>query len=57
MTAVVFDYDQEDGKSKVKPYLQKETLEICDGCKEYMLEKRFYIYAYGAMGHNTYSIQ
>lgn len=53
---VIFDHDQEDGKSKTKPYLDKVVLEICEGCKEYMLENRKYIYAYGAMGYNTYTL-
>ena len=55
--AVVFDYDQEDGKSKCNPYLDTVTIEICELCKKYMLEKRRYIYAlrgYGAMGYNKY---
>lgn len=54
--AVVFDHDQEDGRSKVKPYLDSVTIEICDECYTAMLAKRKYIYAYGAMGHNTYSL-
>ena len=52
--AVIFDYDQEDGRSPCDPYFDSETIEICDSCKKYMLKNRRYIYAYGAMGHNKY---
>ena len=51
---VIFDHDQEDGRSKCKPYFDKEKIDICVGCMNYMLENRRYIYAYGAMGHNKY---
>jgi len=53
---VVFDHDQEDGKSKYAPYLDEVSMELCDGCKKFMLENRRYIYAYGAMGNNTYTL-
>lgn len=53
---VIFDHDQEDGKSKVMPYLSTEEIELCQSCKKFMLENRKYIYAYGAMGYNTYSL-
>ena len=52
--AVIFDHDQEDGKSKVDPYLEVVEIEICDLCKRFMLKNRRYIYAYGAMGYNEY---
>ncbi len=51
---VIFDHDQEDGKSKCKPYFDKVQIEICDRCRDFQLEKRIYVYAYGAMGHNEY---
>lgn len=51
---VIFDHDQEDGKSKRSPYLDRVQIEICTFCKNFMLENRRYIYAYGAMGHNKY---
>ncbi|KKL00966.1 hypothetical protein LCGC14_2627690 [marine sediment metagenome] len=53
---VIFDHDQDDGKSKMKPYLSRVSLEICEACETYMFTNRKYIYAYGAMGHNTYII-
>ena len=53
---VIFEHDQEDGKSKCGPYLSKVTIEICESCKKVMLNDRKYIYAYGAMGHNTYTL-
>lgn len=52
--AVIFDHDQEDGKSQVIPYIEKKDIEICDSCWNYMLSNRVYIYAYGAMGYNKY---
>jgi len=52
--AVIFDHDQEDGKSKCEPYLDNVEIEICELCKGFMLKNRRYIYAYGAMGHNEY---
>jgi len=51
---VIFDHDQEDGKSKTKPYLDGVKIDICKSCLRYMLETRSYIYAYGAMGYNKY---
>lgn len=54
---VVFDHDQEDGKSKVEPYFDTVTIEICKSCKSHMLKNRKYIYAYGAMGYNKYYLQ
>ena len=53
---VIFDHDQEDGKSKCVPYLDRVTIEICETCKKIMLNDRKYIYAYGAMGYNKYTI-
>jgi hypothetical protein len=52
--AVIFDHDQEDGKSKVEPYIEQKKIEMCDSCWKFMLKNRKYIYAYGAMGHNKY---
>ena len=54
---VIFDHDQEDGKSKCTPYFQNVEIEMCDKCWEYMMKNRRYIYAYGAMGHNTYYLK
>lgn len=51
---VIFDHDQNDGKTKCDPYFDYTTIELCEGCWKYMMENRRYIYAYGAMGYNTY---
>lgn len=53
---VIFDHDQEDGKTKTDPYFDRKNLEICEGCKKYLFAERKCIYGYGAMGHNTYSL-
>ena len=54
---IIFDHDQEDGKSKCDPYLQIKTIDICKSCTKYMLENKRYIYAYGAMGNNKYYLK
>lgn len=54
--AVIFDHDQEDGRTRCEPYLDSVEIEICQDCKERMLRKRQYIYAYGAMGNNSYYV-
>jgi hypothetical protein len=53
---VMFDHDQEDGKSKVTPYFEMENLDICQKHFKEITEKRKLTYAYGAMGYNTYSL-
>ena len=53
---VIFDHDQEDGKSKTEPYFHRVTLEICESCKKVMMNDRKYIYAYGAMVDNEYAL-
>ncbi len=53
---VIFDHDQEDGKSKCELYLHTVTVDMCDECLKFMLRERKYIYAYGAMGYNKYSL-
>lgn len=50
----IFDHDQEDGLSKCKPYFSNVNIEMCDGCWDYMMKERRYVYAYGAMGFNKY---
>lgn len=55
--AVIFDHDQEDGKSKCPPYLDMVEIEMCNKCENYMLENKRYIYAYGAMGYNKYYLK
>ena len=52
---VMFDHDQEDGKSKQTPYFQLMELDVCESCFKFMTENRKVLYAYGAMGHNTYT--
>lgn len=54
---VIFDHDQEDGKSKCNPYFDTVEIEMCDGCWNYMMKNRRYIYAYGAMGFNHYYLK
>ena len=53
---VMFDHDQDDGKSKTKPCFEMKELDLCLACFNEMTEKRILIYAYGAMGHNNYSL-
>ena len=53
----MFDHDQEDGKSKVAPYIENLKIEMCEDCFEYMLRERRLIYAYGAMGYNKYYLK
>ncbi|OQB05607.1 MAG: hypothetical protein BWY19_00942 [bacterium ADurb.Bin212] len=54
---VIFDHDQEDGKSKTNPYLDRVDIDICESCWNYMMKNRIYIYAYGAMGFNKYYLK
>lgn len=54
---VMFDHDQDDGKSKMKPYLEIKTLDMCEGCWNEMLRQRRILYAYGAMGFNKYYLK
>ena len=51
---VIFDHDQEDGKSRVEPYFEEKTIELCDLCRNKMFRERKCIYGYGAMGYNKY---
>lgn len=53
---VMFDHDQEDGKSKMMPYFEMLMIDICDRHFEEMTQNRKIIYAYGAMGYNEYSL-
>jgi hydrogenase maturation factor HypF (carbamoyltransferase family) len=52
---VMFDYDQDDGKSQMTPYFEMKDIDICERCFNEMTEKRILIYAYGVMGYNDYS--
>lgn len=54
---VIFDHDQEDGKSKTSPYFERMKLDMCSDCIKYMMENRRYVYAYGAMGYNKYYLK
>lgn len=51
---VIFDHDQDDGKSKTEPYFERKKIDICKDCLDFMMNNRIYIYAYGVMGHNNY---
>jgi hypothetical protein len=51
---VIFDHDQEDGKSRTRPYFQREKMDICESCLEFLMGARRYVYGYGAMGYNKY---
>jgi hypothetical protein len=53
---VMFDHDQEDGKSKTEPYYETYQLDLCKDCYCFMLKEHKIIYAYGAMGYNTYTL-
>ena len=54
---VMFDYDQNDGKSKMTPYFEMHKLDLCESCFKHMVETRTIIYAYGAMGYNKYFLR
>lgn len=54
---VMFDHDQEDGKSKLSPYFEKVKLEMCEDCYNFMIENMRRIYAYGAQGYNKYYLK
>jgi hypothetical protein len=53
---VMFDHDQEDGKSKTEPYFEMKELDLCDNHWKQMTGTRTLIYAYGAMGYNDYTL-
>lgn len=54
---VIFDHDQEDGKSKCDPYFERLDIDLCDSCSDYILKNKRYIYAYGVMGNNNYYLK
>lgn len=54
---IIFDHDQEDGQSTVKPYFEFKKLDICDDCLNYLFENKRYVYGYGAMGYNKYYLK
>ena len=54
---VIFDHDQEDGKSKTEPYFEHITVDMCKNCRDYMMKNKRYIYAYGAMGYNKFYLK
>ena len=37
---VMFDHDQEDGKSKMTPYFEMKDIDICEKCFNEMTSKR-----------------
>lgn len=50
----MFDYDQEDGKSKTTAYFELLEIDICEDCFKYFTENKILPYAYGAMGYNKH---
>ena len=53
---VMFDHDQDDGRTKTIPYFEMRELDLCERCFNQMTRKRELIYGDGAMGHNTYKL-
>ena len=51
---VIFTTEQTEGRG-CKRYLSRETIHICHSHMDKVLEGN-YIVAYGAMGHNTYTL-
>lgn len=51
---LMFDHDQEDGKSKTEPYFELGKIEMCKSCYDHMISNKRIVYAYGAMGYNKY---
>lgn len=54
---VIFDHDQEDGKSKTSPYFENHKIDMCESCRKYMFDNRRIVYAYGAMGYNKFYLK
>lgn len=52
---VIFTTEQDEGRS-VTPYLTLKDIDICDKCLAYLM-KGNYLFAAGAMGHNTYNFR
>ena len=50
---VIFTTDQTEGRS-CDPYLSHVVIDLCHGCMTNILKYGKYIFAHGAMGHNTY---
>lgn len=53
---VLFDHDQQDGKSKITPYFEMQSLDLCQKHLLAITTTRTIPYAYGAMGYNTYTL-
>lgn len=53
---VMFDHDQEDGRSRTEPYFEMRQLDMCEKHFTDMTQNRKLIYAYGAMGYNDYTL-
>jgi hypothetical protein len=51
---VMFDHDQDDGRSKMTPYFEMADVDICTDCFKFFTENKILPYAYGAMGYNRY---
>lgn len=52
---VIFTTEQTEGRG-CNPYLDTATINICDACKEKVLQG-MPIFAYGAQGYNTYILR
>lgn len=52
---IIFTTEQDEGRSS-DHYFEMKKLDLCDTCKDKALSGK-YIFAQGAMGHNTYHFQ
>lgn len=50
---VVFTTEQTEGRS-CPNYLSDQKVDLCEHCYNIILEDGEYLFAHGAMGHNTY---
>lgn len=53
--SMIWTTDTTEGRS-TKPYIMSECLDICDKCKQRILDSGKYIQAWGAQGVNTFEI-
>ena len=53
---VRFDYDQDDGRTKMEPYWELIKLDICSNCYSRIVNDNCSVSGYGAMGFNNYKI-
>jgi len=50
---VIFLTDQEEGRS-CKPYISRNTIDMCESCFNKMIQERRLVTVIGAMGYNDY---